>query len=1173
MANNNVNTNLTQRLFAYISRHEDVTEQIKQVYKNSLIFVGDEQQIYVPLYETYVGIGMTTYNNLNSKIDQVSSRIDDLSQTIQNNAVTGIYAQWSDKIRPTAPGEAEPMGESALGAQRLGGDVTVIGQGNYNAFTGFSYTDDQIYSTTLNQWVTAAGNATTAQSDTNRTNATSGIRITYQYDTTTVELNGEAITVPVRNKLVIDDSLTWSYMTSAYTYSLGFTRDYTNTEINKLYQNILGIGDSILMPVSDSSLWEIDPRNGNRVWINTNTLYYKLNADAGLDEYTDTAKWGTTTTNVTPEGTVINPDPDAPTHPQYYVLVSNYDNSYNMNISDGIQTLREVAYILDKITDGALGGVTYLTKDEWDNDSGPNLDAVTPVGNAYTYGGVTYYRVTTKNGVPTTNTKKYGYYIVESDPENIGIQIAYSIAGNKADIEDLHYHIDLAENGDTTMRSFTTTNSNLVNLYNWSNRSFVQTDTEETLESNAYNVGDVNLRMNLDLAKTSVTVNQDYTVSTVNLLADPTAMSGIITDIPRFGIFEKVDFASGIPTWTSGTYYIYNSTSTGDKFTLTESEPEDWPSTIGDIGNYAKLETSSVDGYYWIPQQNTAYTYANNTFTKIDAVYYANHSSDNPAVEYFVLGNDGKFTKVASPTATDAANYYIKNESTTPDYVQHAILDGENHIATTAWVSAFYNDSQEGIQNSIDNILDDAKQYTDDKIDALDSDSKYSYIAFEEWIAADASRTPTGTPGTTAYETSKNDLFEQYVSDVDNLSNKYVGAYVSNRLRSQYISQIVETDGIIDIAETNELPTDQLDVNIYMSKYDPDVTFSEIEGNSDETLFAENVFAVIYNSGNEPKQIYTYANLGQSKYMYVPVTPTSETPVASLYVRNLNGTFEALEGDEGGKVKEAVVAENTNSPYYHQLYRQDNYAYCEIDLDSFTYTVSGANRAITGFSYLNPVTGATITVTGSDFAFYTKNIVGTDKKQYITGSINHYDYTVDGGEGQNGIKLDVNITNIEDATPTNTGFADAWDVKDYITNLFSWVNISASVPSEILNARTSFYDEFNSIGAGNTYVTPTTNLYTNQGTSPNNDFVEIYNGTTFETGYTKLHVGKDANGNLIDWDADQRLAAENRVGIANTDFTAITYIGANNAICVATTYTRNQEVFINPINMSTTVAH
>ena len=50
---------ITDKLFGYIANKLDLTPDVINKYKNSLIFIGDEKQIYQPLTNTYIGVGYT----------------------------------------------------------------------------------------------------------------------------------------------------------------------------------------------------------------------------------------------------------------------------------------------------------------------------------------------------------------------------------------------------------------------------------------------------------------------------------------------------------------------------------------------------------------------------------------------------------------------------------------------------------------------------------------------------------------------------------------------------------------------------------------------------------------------------------------------------------------------------------------------------------------------------------------------------------------------------------------------------------------------------------------------------------------------------------------------------------------------------------------------------------
>ena len=55
---------IDDKLFGYISKSSDLDENIIQRYKNSLIFIGDEKQIYIPTINSYVGIGVSYLDNV-----------------------------------------------------------------------------------------------------------------------------------------------------------------------------------------------------------------------------------------------------------------------------------------------------------------------------------------------------------------------------------------------------------------------------------------------------------------------------------------------------------------------------------------------------------------------------------------------------------------------------------------------------------------------------------------------------------------------------------------------------------------------------------------------------------------------------------------------------------------------------------------------------------------------------------------------------------------------------------------------------------------------------------------------------------------------------------------------------------------------------------------------------
>lgn len=53
-----------------------------------------------------------------------------------------------------------------------------------------------------------------------------------------------------KNVMTIDDKLTWSYISSAYSYALDFSKEYTDTQVERIYRDLLGSANTLLIPCS-----------------------------------------------------------------------------------------------------------------------------------------------------------------------------------------------------------------------------------------------------------------------------------------------------------------------------------------------------------------------------------------------------------------------------------------------------------------------------------------------------------------------------------------------------------------------------------------------------------------------------------------------------------------------------------------------------------------------------------------------------------------------------------------------------------------------------------------------------------------------------------------------------------------------------------------------------------
>lgn len=71
----NTNVNISNRLLTYVKHGIDVTQDMKNIYSNSMILIGDEKQIYVPVLNAYVGVGESRF----SQVEEIVNRITDIN--------------------------------------------------------------------------------------------------------------------------------------------------------------------------------------------------------------------------------------------------------------------------------------------------------------------------------------------------------------------------------------------------------------------------------------------------------------------------------------------------------------------------------------------------------------------------------------------------------------------------------------------------------------------------------------------------------------------------------------------------------------------------------------------------------------------------------------------------------------------------------------------------------------------------------------------------------------------------------------------------------------------------------------------------------------------------------------------------------------------------------------
>ena len=59
-------------MFTYLNKSSDLTTQMIENYRNSIIVLADEKQMFIPLINSYIGLGVSTYNYIMSLINELT---------------------------------------------------------------------------------------------------------------------------------------------------------------------------------------------------------------------------------------------------------------------------------------------------------------------------------------------------------------------------------------------------------------------------------------------------------------------------------------------------------------------------------------------------------------------------------------------------------------------------------------------------------------------------------------------------------------------------------------------------------------------------------------------------------------------------------------------------------------------------------------------------------------------------------------------------------------------------------------------------------------------------------------------------------------------------------------------------------------------------------------------
>ena len=478
--------NINNKLFAYTYAKINDAKLLKQ-YENSLIFIGKEQQIYQPLTNTYIGIGKSAFTELENQINNVTgNKISEVVSYLNKTNTGKISAQYSEEQFDNLYGDnLGPLGTYSDNRYRTGEIYTtsnnVVLRGA-NKFTGLEDLNDSTISGLGNVFANSGINVSInrGQAHRNEYNPLDGsYNVTY-YET---------------SYITIDDTYTWSYIGGVSTYITDYAQKVAVEQANRVYKNLLGINDNVYIEKGFNEAFTYNVVTKELTYMGNEQVYIKtkdvnnsfkpvtINNEQGVITYDgitifkyDGQKWrplnndndGVTADTFAgknkpfsfTEGygsmAYYNWDGDAGNINEYVPIFYQLDSSYtayaNINIADGINTIKEVAYILDLITDGTADDginltynivqngkdITYLLN--WKEEIGDHsVTSITAEDNDSNLITLTQYSVDHKGAGESGTGESTGDVVIETKL-NVAPVIANRKTGRTTTVEDPTTH-------------------------------------------------------------------------------------------------------------------------------------------------------------------------------------------------------------------------------------------------------------------------------------------------------------------------------------------------------------------------------------------------------------------------------------------------------------------------------------------------------------------------------------------------------------------------------------------------------------------------------------------------------------------------------------------------------------------------------------------------------------
>ena len=308
--------------------------------------------------------------------------------------------------------------------------------------------------------------------------------------------------------------------------------------------------------------------------------------------------------------------------------------------------------------------------------------------------------------------------------------------------------------------------------------------------------------------------------------------------------------------------------------------------------------------------------------------------------------------------------------------------------------------------------------------------TKVSSIVVDPVTTVPSLDTTTGVDITYAADTTRQGLADvawttAYVSDTrksitEEITAATYSAYqysynLVNSLNSEdsvetgyFVSGVSIVDGDIKVTPTH-LPTDKVVVNTTVWGEDTDELKEYQKVDAGQIATRIDACAKLYK-----KDGTTFVKVTTGE---VTITVDNKVTVGGKQAYKLDGDAKFVEilGELENQVRNSLSKGKAYTEYIPVYVSADKYSLIDIeDIVSGKYTGD----------------------------VYELKAQPTEAKEYISAETTHNIDVNDKNTGENTLHLTAHITKIEDASATNTGLVDAYDVKQVIDNIFEWVDLS-----------------------------------------------------------------------------------------------------------------------------------